>query len=614
MKKRILSLSIAAMIGGVGFVGGASAAVFTPAVPATGLALNSSGTGHILFVPYFSTQAGNATLLNLVNSDTANGKAVKVRFRGASNSDDLYDFQVLMSPGDVWTAAVSQDATTGISTLTTSDATCTLPASVNGAFNTGRVKQFTAASSIANETREGYIEILNMADIPKAGFVDQGSVVSGAWVTPSVNPLFTAIKHVSGVAPCSTTTAGANAINLLVQDPVAYSTYGSVSPGTSGVTQSNTATAMGLTYPTGGLFADWTIINVANTTTFSGQATAVSPFNTTSSAWAPQGANLAFFPQISTAIPSTGSFVSPTAGANNAVSAVLDSLTADPVFRRTAVAYNQATVLSASNPNASSAANAANGVVVNTASSTAAAIANPVVAAAYYDQPDLSTPYFGAVAASTVNALNQAWWLTTALQRPSVTNEYLTSSAISGASDWVFSMPTRRYHTAFAYAYAGTTGNGQVYTDYSSVATAPYIYFGPLNTSVASNGYQICTRLSPGVLAYGREEQTTTAAAPIFVTSPGTPTASATLSLCGETSVLSFGGTTGSASPVLGAAVASTVYTGTLPAADGWATFNALSTTYAGQLPIVGFNAEKAVNGAVKAGVSGNFGLLFNHR
>jgi len=71
MKKSILASSIAAAVFGLGAVTGAQAA------------------GDILLVPYFSAQGANATLLSIVNTDTVNGKAVKVRFRGAANSDDL---------------------------------------------------------------------------------------------------------------------------------------------------------------------------------------------------------------------------------------------------------------------------------------------------------------------------------------------------------------------------------------------------------------------------------------------------------------------------------------------------------------------------------------------
>ena len=622
------------MIGGVGLAGGASAAVFTPAVPGT-LADNGFGTGNILLVPYFSTQGGNATLLSITNTDTVNGKAVKVRFRGAANSDDLYDFQVLLSPGDVWSASVSQDATTGISTLSTTDTTCTLPTSVNGAFQTGRVQQFSTASSIANQTREGYIEILNMADIPKFGLYDQGTIASGNITAPTTNPLYTAIKHVNGVPPCSTTTASAAAINLLVQDPTAYSatvgfTDGSAAAAAAavttvtGATNSSSAQGMGLVFPSGKLAADWTIINVANTTVISGQAKAIS----TSAA----GANLVFFPQIGTAIPTTASTTVSTAVITSGTAATLatptlDAITADPIFRTTNLAYNQATVLANANVNAATAANTANGTITNAASSTAASLASPAVAAAYYDQPDLSTPYVGAVlgggtATANVSALDQSLKLTALLAKSTVTNSYLTTSALSAATDWVFSMPTRRYHTAYAYSYAGATGNGQIYTDYTNASTvanagangSAYRFFSPSNTSVSTtNGQQICTKLATGVTAFGREEQVAAVSNPGFVVSPGTVAASATLSLCGETSVLSFG----KASALLSATVANTVYpAASLPATDGWATFSTSSgaANVVGTLPILGFAAQKAVNSAVSAGVSGNFGLSYTHR
>ena len=96
MKKNVLALSIAAMIGGLGFAGAASAQVAVDT-----LQVNESGTGHMLLMPYYTAQNGNMTVFHVVNTDTSNGKAMKVRFRGASNSDDVLDFQVFMSPGDV---------------------------------------------------------------------------------------------------------------------------------------------------------------------------------------------------------------------------------------------------------------------------------------------------------------------------------------------------------------------------------------------------------------------------------------------------------------------------------------------------------------------------------
>ena len=210
MKKSMLAMSVAAAIGSLGFAGSALAIGTLGgggATPGTALTLTSDGIGHKLVVPYFSTQSGNATLINVVNTDTINGKLVKVRFRGAGNSDDLLDFQVLMSPGDVWTASVTQDATTGAAKLTTTDATCVIglgaraaDGSLSSLFSTLR----TDPTKGVNETREGYVEMVNMADVPPAfnpPITPAGKVNSA---------LYDTIKHVDGVAPCSATVLDAD--------------------------------------------------------------------------------------------------------------------------------------------------------------------------------------------------------------------------------------------------------------------------------------------------------------------------------------------------------------------------------------------------------------------
>jgi hypothetical protein len=224
MKKRIIALSVAAALGGL--AGAASAQGWDPA---SELVFSDRGIGHILYVPYFSTQEGNVTAISIVNTDTVNGKVLKVRFRGASNSDDLYDFQVFLSPGDVWTAGIAQGAD-GRSRLDTADKSCTLPANVNGAFIASRI---SSAGGVA-ETREGYIEILTMADIVDAG--------------GSYSDLFDATKHVKGVAPCDSDVLTA----LTYEDAKSF-----------------------MSEPTTGIFANWSIINVNKIVAYSGDAAAI---------------------------------------------------------------------------------------------------------------------------------------------------------------------------------------------------------------------------------------------------------------------------------------------------------------------------------------------------
>ena len=276
MKKSILSLSAAVALGSLGFAGSANAwvATDTAGTAATGLYLHSAGTGHQLFTPYFTANEGMATLVNVVNTDSANGKAVKVRFRGATNSDDLLDFTLFLSPGDVWAGAVLQGAD-GKARLVTEDKSCTLPTASSWkggvGFVTDRLPDANSTASINAEqqaalTREGYVEVLNMADI-----------------LPNTD-LFKATKHVDGVAPC-----------LDNDDYVAL--RGRL---LSTVADNAGARADGLSNPTGGLMGSWAILDLGHMGTYSGTQTAVIaaevPPGPNGTAIAAPG-NLAFFPQ-----------------------------------------------------------------------------------------------------------------------------------------------------------------------------------------------------------------------------------------------------------------------------------------------------------------------------
>ncbi|MGB4059274.1 MAG: cell surface protein [Burkholderiaceae bacterium] len=596
MKKSILSASIAAMIGGLGLAGMANAAVGlnvfndspAPSVAigaavlitdtnqagaaaaavaanvangtaATTLAVNEAGTGHILVVPYFTTQGTNATLLNIVNTDTANGKAVKVRFRGASNSDDIFDFTLLLSPGDVWAAKVSQGAD-GISKLETGDKTCTLPSAVAtqaNSFPTGRLNSALSAADKANETREGYIEILNMADVPKAVQTNQ-SVAAGV----TVNPLFTAIKHVSGVAPCTTAALG------VLLTPAQDYTHTAVDTGAVSVQ------GKGMKFPTGQLMANWTIIDTVKTATFSGAAIALKAGTD-----AAPNANVVFFPQSDTSATTTVATVVP----------VIDNFTADPLLRTGAIWKGVA----------------ATGAL--TAFGPAAGSTSAIISASYYDLPDLSTPYL-AVAAPASGLLGapvlQARTLSGSLATKTVVNEYLTTTSIAATTDWVFSMPTRRYNVGMNYAYTSPIdGDGRVYTDFAVAVGAAMSanmtgaadannFFNAANTSVS--GYKICTGAA-GVNQWDREETTTSSQ---FVISPGTVT---NVRFCGETSVLAFNNGTNTSTGSLSASVA--MQNLNVSANEGWVKLGTAGLGAKG-LPVTGAAFAK----------SSSFGAVWAHR
>ena len=597
MKKNVLALSIAAMIGGLGFVGSASAQVVgtdTTTTPATKVSVDTvkagqmlrstigapntvasniraagpaatggvnpfqladGGVGHVLIVPYYTAQAGNNTVLHVVNTDNNNGKVAKVRFRAAANSDDVLDFQILLSPGDVWTAFVGRGAD-GVATLTTYDNTCSIPAIKQGVavpFVQERLDPKLSADDKANNTREGYVEIFNSADIPGGKFY-------GA-LNNDNSALYKATKHVAGKAPCDTAVIQAALFNEnFVNGNVAK------------------AVGMGLDSPTGGLTGDWYIINVPNTTTYSGGATALVGNS-------PKG------------VPAIGNFLA--FPQNDAITFAprgqTELYTADP----TLVSPGQAFV---------SKDDVGGGKRSGTADAAgnAAFADNAVIEAIALDFPDLSTPYtyvYGATL-SALAPLNQAASLTQALAVNSIINQYATDASISAKTDWVFSMPTRRYSVALDYNKRDA--KGEPTRVYSSVA-APYNgrnieFFHDRNTQVV-NG-QICINTEKAEF-FDREEGSK-AGNPEF-----SPSKAKSARLCGEANVVSFG-QGGTSSAVLGGSVAREDVAAAAIFENGW---GRLTTTNGGVgLPILGFSVQKLYNAAASAGMSGTYGITWAHR
>jgi hypothetical protein len=179
--------------------------------------VNNEGLGQALVYPYYSARNGNDTLLSVVNS-TASAKVVKVRFLEGKNSKEVLDFNLFMSPFDVWTAAIT--ATADGAKMLTADRSCTSPAIPAGGVEFRNLLFTTSEGDTSKDrTREGYVEILEMG------------VIASATLEASVT-------HINGVPPC---------IGL---------------PG-------NTVAAGVLDVPQGGLFGSGSIVNVNNGTDFS---------------------------------------------------------------------------------------------------------------------------------------------------------------------------------------------------------------------------------------------------------------------------------------------------------------------------------------------------------
>ncbi len=143
------------------------------ALGATGAAqavnVNPDGLGQALIYPYYTTQGTNApynSLLSVVNS-TNSGKVVKVRFLEGKNSKEVLDFNLWLSPRDVWTAAiVPMGAGAGI---LTADLSCTTPPipAAGQAFTNIKFTEDAAGTGL-DRTKEGYIEIIEMGNVTGA--------------------------------------------------------------------------------------------------------------------------------------------------------------------------------------------------------------------------------------------------------------------------------------------------------------------------------------------------------------------------------------------------------------------------------------------------------------
>lgn len=247
--------------------------------------VNNDGLGQALIYPYYTVRAGNDTLMSVVNS-TSSSKLVKVRYLESQNSKEVLDFNLWLSPFDVWTGSIT--ATAAGAKLTTVDKSCTTPAIPAGGVDFRNILfgdplvggEPANADKSLDRTREGYVEVLEMATLLPGGTLE------------------TAIKHVNGVPPCTGL------------------------PGTT-ITAAQSAQLLS---PTGGLFGAGSIINVAGGTDQSYDAVAFDqwrslPIYTGPSIVTPTLANA--LPTISTVLSGTVGVTSSWLTGADAVSATI---------------------------------------------------------------------------------------------------------------------------------------------------------------------------------------------------------------------------------------------------------------------------------------------------
>jgi hypothetical protein len=545
MKMKFLALSVVVAFGGV--AGTAQAA----------LSVSGTGVGHSLILPYYTTQAAQHTLLSIVNTDQTNGKAVKVRFRGALDSDDVLDFQVFLSPNDVWTADVGPVGG-GKVALRTPDNSCTLPAAVGkdwtdnvpGGKSLFRDARLKATDPVG--VSEGYVEIFNMADIPPfENAVDGGGVSTGVQTT-TPNALFTAIKHVrdaSGnmVAPCPPATTTTGVLGRIHEDNAA--SFNAALDG-SDASQST----IQLDKPTATLFGNWAIVNTNDQSAYSAWMTTLVASDATRLVYSPQ--------DPVKDVPASVAATSFAAGISS---------TADFVLLNSA-AYD--------------------------------------VSSKTIDYPDMSTPY----EQTTTSADAQARALSNAIIRSSTTGEFMSAdvAGVAMATDWVFSQPTRRYHVA---------GRGGKYGAATLASSGPTLPYSNSFVTYAADGIGACVEVGGYTIHDQNERDVIVAGGEIDVSPVPrgkvsklalcneTGVVSLNNKDAAATGVLRSKYWPDSA---VGAGTAGAVNTNFGEGFNtfGWATLNLKAASNPYGLPLLGQQFSKAVAGSA----NGGYGINYDHR
>ena len=144
--------------------------------------LNPNNTGQVLVYPYYTVQRVNNnafnTYLSVVNT-TSRAKAVKVRILEGKTSAEVLDFNLFLSPNDMWTAVIeSSDGTdTSAARIFTFDTSCTNPVGQLRRDLGGTGEPFRNFVLIENaggvglpgtgveRTREGYVEMIEMGTL-----------------------------------------------------------------------------------------------------------------------------------------------------------------------------------------------------------------------------------------------------------------------------------------------------------------------------------------------------------------------------------------------------------------------------------------------------------------
>ncbi|MCG7899242.1 MAG: hypothetical protein JAY99_19895 [Candidatus Thiodiazotropha lotti] len=156
--------------------------------------VNTDGTGQVALLPYYNVNNNILTNINITNT-TDLYKVVKVRFRESRISADVLDFNIYMSPYDVWNGTIRLNAASGVANIITEDESCTFPdkALLQAGVDFRNIYDATTDEDLT----EGYVEVIEMGTIAdgagpatdggETAEIDGGAVDADGTITAATN-------------------------------------------------------------------------------------------------------------------------------------------------------------------------------------------------------------------------------------------------------------------------------------------------------------------------------------------------------------------------------------------------------------------------------------------
>ncbi|MCU7917774.1 MAG: hypothetical protein KZQ95_05385 [Candidatus Thiodiazotropha sp. (ex Epidulcina cf. delphinae)] len=300
--------------------------------------VNVDGTGQVALLPYYNVNNNFITNINITNT-TGLYKAVKVRFRESRISADVLDFNVYMSPFDVWNGTIRLSGT--VANIITEDETCTFPSKALLQAGVDFRNIYTATTDA--DLTEGYVEIIEMgviadgagpavdggltAEIDSDTTADADGAVLAADIAAGDRSIIAGLLHTSGMpADCSVVSDAwtAGAVNAFANgfEPGSMAATGVAADAVPALPYPNAVNA-GLVAPTGGLNAYAIMINVSTGAAFVEQGTHIDDYATVPQHYRSNDSSNYLLPSLASGDVQTANMLNATAGGVKTIAAPL---------------------------------------------------------------------------------------------------------------------------------------------------------------------------------------------------------------------------------------------------------------------------------------------------